>query len=360
MCFRLLFLFTFSHGFHLFVYKNQKYLTFLFCGYNIFHNVYTQYSATRFLVAFSRCFVLNRGVILQLTKHLLAVALVAAFTLSACDSDKSHESETAASAAAASTVANKEYVNEFAVGLPVDAPKVLVATQPRNPPFEFKDERGNIIGFDADVMSAIGADQGFKVTIVDAKWSTIFDGLQAKEYRMVMGSMGETPERRAKFALSNVYAHAPNSIVVPKDSPVKEVADLAGKNVSMVAGSSTSEDLTDRKIKVNEVPVSTTYLALVAINEKKADAAIVDKLVAAYSLKNMGMETRFVPFQSEEEGSVVFAAHKDDAELINKVNAGLANIKKNGIYTKIYRKWFGDVASESNSSSGASTASAAK
>ena len=108
------------------------------------------------------------------------------------------------------------------------------------------------------------------------------------------------------------------------------------------------------------MPVSTTYLALVAINEKKADAAIVDKLVAAYSLKNMGMQSRFVPFQSEEEGSVVFAAHKDDAELINKVNAGLANIKKNGVYNKIYKKWFGDVVSESDSSATASTASEAK
>lgn len=297
---------------------------------------------------------------MQLSKHLLAVALAAAFTLSACGETHEAETEAAASAVAASEVANKQYVNEFAVGLPADAPEVIVATQPKNPPFEFKDEHGNTIGFDADVMSAIGADQGFKVTIVDAKWNTIFEGLQAKEYRMVMGSMGDTPERRAKFALSNVYAHAPNSIVVPMDSPVKEVADLAGKNVSMITGSSTSEDLANKKIKVNEVPVSTTYLALVAINEKKADAAIVDKLVAAYSLKNMGMQSRFVPFQSDEEGSVVFAAHKDDAELINKVNAGLANIKKNGVYDKIYKKWFGDVVSESGSSATASTASEAK
>ena len=137
---------------------------------------------------------------MQLSKHLLAVALAAAFTLSACG--ETHEAESAASVAAASEVANKQYVNEFAVGLPADAPEVIVATQPKNPPFEFQDKHGNTIGFDADVMSAIGADQGFKVTIVDAKWNTIFEGLQAKQYRMVMGSMGDTPERRAKFALS--------------------------------------------------------------------------------------------------------------------------------------------------------------
>ena len=239
-------------------------------------------------------------------------------------------------------------------------PEIVVATEHKNPPFEFKDEHGNTIGFDADILSAIGADQGFKVTIVDAKWNTIFEGLQAKEYRIVMGSVANTQERQAKFALSNIYAHAPNSIVVSADSPIKEAADLAGKKVSIIAGSSSLDELAHRKIKVNEMPVSTAYLALVAVNDKQADAAIVDKLVAAYSLKNMSLSSRFIPFQTEEEGSVVFAAHKDDAELINKVNAGLANIKKNGVYDKIYKKWFGDVVSESDSSATASTPSEAK
>ena len=300
---------------------------------------------------------LYRGIILQLSKHLLAVALAAAFTLSACG--ETHEAESASSVAA-SEVANKQYVNEFAVGLPADAPEVIVATEHKNPPFEFKDEHGNTIGFDADILSAIGADQGFKVTVVDARWSTIFEGLQAKEYRMVMGAIANTQERQAKFALSNIYAYAPNSIVVPADSPIKEATDLAGKKVSIIAGSSSPEELADRKIKVNEVPVATAYLALVAVNDKQVDAAIVDKLVAAYSLKNMNLSSRFIPFQTNEEGSIVFAAHKDDAELINKVNVGLANIKKNGVYNKIYKKWFGDVVSESDSSATASTASEAK
>ena len=297
---------------------------------------------------------------MQLSKHLLAVALAAAFTLSACGETHEAETEAAASAVAASEVANKQYVNEFAVGLPADAPEIVVATEHKNPPFEFKDEHGNTIGFDADILSAIGADQGFKVTIVDAKWNTIFEGLQAKEYRIVMGAVANTQERQAKFALSNIYAHAPNSIVVSADSPIKEAADLAGKKVSIIAGSSSLDELAHRKIKVNEMPVSTAYLALVAVNDKQADAAIVDKLVAAYSLKNMSLSSRFIPFQTEEEGSVVFAAHKDDAELINKVNAGLANIKKNGVYDKIYKKWFGDVVSESGSSATASTPSEAK
>ena len=95
---------------------------------------------------------------MQLSKHLLAVALAAAFTLSACG--ETHEAESASSVAA-SEVANKQYVNEFAVGLPADAPEVIVATEHKNPPFEFKDEHGNTIGFDADILSAIGADQWF-------------------------------------------------------------------------------------------------------------------------------------------------------------------------------------------------------
>lgn len=288
---------------------------------------------------------------MKFSKHLLAIAVTTLLTLNACDNGEQtnvSNTTTQSTMASASTNAtsNERYVNEFAQNLPANAQEVIVATQPKNPPFEFKNEQGNIIGFDADIISAIGADQGLKMTIIDTKWDGIFDGLQEKKYQVVIGSMGDTPERRAKFSLSDVYAYAPNSIVVPADSKIKDANDLNGKTVSMITGSSTPEDLAAKNIKVTEAPVSSTYLALTTLVDKKADAAIVDKLVAAYSLKNMNFPTNILPFQSEEEGAVVFAAHKDDAALIEKINTGLANIKKNGIYDEIYKKWFGDVLSD--------------
>ncbi|MHB0879185.1 MAG: transporter substrate-binding domain-containing protein, partial [Anaerolineae bacterium] len=51
---------------------------------------------------------------------------------------------------------------------------VKVGTEAAYPPFENKDENGNIVGFDIDLLKAIAANQGFAVEFVDTPFDGIF------------------------------------------------------------------------------------------------------------------------------------------------------------------------------------------
>ena len=58
-------------------------------------------------------------------------------------------------------------------------PVYEVLTEATYPPFDTVDEDGNIVGFDMDLIAAIGEDQGFKVEFVDMAFTALIPALEA-------------------------------------------------------------------------------------------------------------------------------------------------------------------------------------
>lgn len=253
--------------------------------------------------------------------------------------------QTASQAAiAASIPANKPYINEFAAHLPADAPSITAATTAKEPPFEFRDKDGHIIGFEVDLLTAAAANQGIKVQFMDKPWEDIFEGLEQKSYDVVMGTAGETAERREKYALSKPYYATPNVIVVPKDSPIKKLEDLNGKKVGVMSGGIAQDDLSKHQIKAEFVTVSTSYAQIVSLAKGQTDAAVMVGLSAAYYADSLDhYEIRLIPFKPDEEAQIYFVMNKNNPELLDKINKGLDNIKQNGVFDKIQQKWLKNV-----------------
>lgn len=287
------------------------------------------------------------------TQSLLKIAVVALFssmTLSACQDNAPSTNTSAASSnanpiAAASEASSTAYVNEFAVGLPDNAPTIVAATEAKEPPFEFRDKQGHIIGFEVDLLTAAAANQGIRVQFLDVPWAGIFAGLDKKSYDLVMGTAGETAERRAKYALSKPYYATPNVIVVTKDSPITKIEDLNGKKVGVMSGGVAEDDLAKRKVKAELVVAPTSYLQIANLVQGKTDAAITVGLTAAYYADTLDNHPiRLIPFKREEDAQVYFVMNKDNNGVLDKINAGLDNIKQNGTFDKIHQKWLKDVA----------------
>ena len=56
----------------------------------------------------------------------------------------------------------------------------------------------------------------------------------------------------------------------------------------------------------------------------------------------MNVPIRFIDLPNDGvDDRVVFILNKKDTELLDKINRGLANLKADGTYDKIYQKWFG-------------------
>ncbi|AZR72041.1 hypothetical protein BBF96_00700 [Anoxybacter fermentans] len=208
------------------------------------------------------------------------------------------------------------------------------------PPFEYVDEKtGEFMGFDIDLIRALGKEMGYEVEIINAAWEGIIPGLINGNYDLIISAMTITDERAQAVNFSDPYFTAGQVIVVRKDNEeIKEPADLKGKVVTVQIG--TTGQFAAEKIEgIKEIKkFNTTPEALQELRNGSADAAVVDLAVGELYVKEHP-DAKIVgkPFTVEYYG---IAVKKGNEKLLKEVNKALATLKANGKYDEIYEKWF--------------------
>jgi polar amino acid transport system substrate-binding protein len=223
------------------------------------------------------------------------------------------------------------------------AAKVLkVGAEATFPPFEFQDEKSkDYVGFDVDLMKALGKQMGMEVQVVNTAFDGLIPALESGQIDAIASAMTITEERSKKVNFSKPYYKSGLSIVVKGDnSAVKSFKDLEGKRIAVQIGTTGAEEA--KKIKDAKVrefnSASEAYLELKAGG---ADAVVNDLPVNEYYLAKGGSkDAKLVGevLNSEEYG---VAVTKKNTELAGKINKAMDEIKQNGEYAKIYEKWFG-------------------
>ena len=97
---------------------------------------------------------------------------------------------------------------------------VKVGTTAEYPPFESVDADGKIIGFDIDLMNAIGKAAGFTPEFTNTKWDGIFVALASGEFDAVSSAVTITEERKEAMAFSDPCFCAGQMIAGTEGSPV--------------------------------------------------------------------------------------------------------------------------------------------
>lgn len=269
-----------------------------------------------------------------------ALSLTAALLLSACGGGQSTNSASApgsAANAASSAAGSKEYVVGF------DASYA---------PFEYE-ENGQVVGFSADILTAIAENQGLKFRFVNTPWEGIFATLGTGDRDIISSSVTITPERAATMDFSESYFEATQMIVVPAtDTTTQSFADL--KNLVVSVQSGTTGDLVMQKLQGEQSTTIKRFdvmpLALKELLNGGAQASVGDNgVVQNFVNNNPDAKFRTLIDSSFEKEHYGFAVKKDRGDdLLAKLNAGLAAIRADGTYDRIYAKWF------SNSSTPAS------
>lgn len=226
------------------------------------------------------------------------------------------------------------------VGGATAAPKPVlkVGTSADFPPFEFQDAKtGAYLGFDIDLIKALGEKMGMDVQIVNTAWDGLIPGLMTGNYDCIISAMTITEERQKAVSFSKSYFNAGQVIVtLKKDTAVKSVADLVGKKIAVQIG--TTGDLVASDIK--GATVKRFNLAPDAIQEVRnggAVACIIDLAVAA-EIAAAFKDIRFgAPFTEEFYG---IAIRKNNADLLKKMNAAIDSLNASGEYDVIFNKWF--------------------
>ncbi|AMP00870.1 bacterial extracellular solute-binding s, 3 family protein [Collimonas arenae] len=196
-------------------------------------------------------------------------------------------------------------------------------------------------GLDIDVATLIAKKMGVKIELVPVTSANRVPYLQTKKVDLIISSLGKNPEREKVIAFSDAYAPFYNGVFGGADQQVHSAADLAGKTVGVTRGA--VEDLELTKI----APASATIKryednngTISAFLSGQVQLVATGNVVAAAIIaKNPPKkpETKFLIKNSP----CSIGLNQDEPKLLAKVNAILAQTKKDGELNAISVKWLG-------------------
>ncbi|WP_026817952.1 basic amino acid ABC transporter substrate-binding protein [Arthrobacter castelli] len=210
------------------------------------------------------------------------------------------------------------------------------------PPFEFE-EGGEYTGFDIEIIRKIASGLDLKVAIKDVGFEGLQSGaaLAAGTCDIGASAMTITKPREENLDFSKPYYDSLQSLLVPKDSDIKTIEDLAGKTVGVQQGTTgenyAQENVPD-KATIRSYPSDAELFP--ALKSGSIDAVLQD-LPVNLRHTEQGAFTIVQEYDTNEQYG--FAVKEEGSEaLLKAVNKELAKIRENGTYQKIYDKYFSE------------------
>ncbi|HEV2745261.1 MAG TPA: basic amino acid ABC transporter substrate-binding protein [Rubrobacter sp.] len=220
--------------------------------------------------------------------------------------------------------------------------EVSVASDIAYPPFEFE-KNGEPVGFDIDLMDEIGKRAGFTPEYQNVTFDGIIGGLANNQYDAVISAMTITDERAQRVDFSDPYFNADQSLLVPSDSDIGSADEIGDATVGVQIGTTgeiKAKEFEEQGDITGEVRTFDTIEdAFAALNNGQIDAIINDLPVSQDEVNNSDGALEIVQvIPTSEQYGIAFPKGSD---LRADVNKALQEIKDDGTYEEIYKKWIG-------------------
>ncbi|WP_144630084.1 amino acid ABC transporter substrate-binding protein [Bordetella genomosp. 13] len=224
------------------------------------------------------------------------------------------------------------------------ATKVVVGLDDNFPPMGFRDDKNELVGFDIDLAREAAKRLGLQVEFKPIDWSAKEAELSGKRVDALWNGLTITEERKKNIAFTAPYMENHQIIIVAANSSIQDKAGLAGHVVGAQEGSSAVDAIKKEANIADALKALRTFgdnvTALVDLSAGRLDAVVVDEVVGRYLVAKRPTEYRVLNdnFGVESYGVGV---RKDDTALLQKLDATLADMKKDGTAGRIANQWFG-------------------
>lgn len=206
-------------------------------------------------------------------------------------------------------------------------------------PFTFTRD-DTLQGFEVDFMNEVGKRTGLDVEFVTMSFSGLIGALESNRIDTVANQITITPEREAKYLFTQPYVYDGAQVVVKKgnEGEITGPESLSGRSVAVNLGSN-YEQLLRALPNASEIDIR-TYESNIEQDTAlgRVDAFVMDRVSTAQVIAESPLPLALAgqPF-SEIQNALPF--RKDDAELKDKVDAAITEMKEDGTLAAISEKW---------------------
>ena len=222
---------------------------------------------------------------------------------------------------------------------------ILVGTESTFPPMEFRSSTGDLVGYDIDLVEAIGEKLGKKIEWVDMAYDGLIPALTLRKIDMIAAGMTSTAERRKKIAFTDPVTYGPAAFFVLKGNERATAADFENSGLTIAAQLGTIQDIYAQKMSgVTVKNYTKTDDCLREVLYGRVDAALISGSVGYnYCVNSKDFAGRItlcaiVDVAPGTSGSA-YGIDKSDTELRTAVNAALAELRESGALQALRDKW---------------------
>ncbi|NJC23321.1 polar amino acid transport system substrate-binding protein [Arthrobacter pigmenti] len=208
------------------------------------------------------------------------------------------------------------------------------------PPFEFE-ENGEYTGFDIDLVRAIAEGMELELAIEDVAFEPLQSGASFAANQCDIGASAITinEERQQNLTFSDPYYESLQSLLVPADSDIASIEDLAGKSVGTQQGTTGytyTEENAPEGTEIVQFPGDAEMYA--AIQAGSIDAILQDLPVNIGHTED-GAFTIAEEYPTDEQYGFAMSLEGSE-ELVAAINEQLAALREDGTYDEIYNTYF--------------------
>ena len=267
-------------------------------------------------------------------KSWFMLMLVAAltFVLAACGSDDGDDSSSGSEGESSKSALETVKANDKIVWGVKNDTKLFGLKNPST---------GEVEGFDIDIakeITAIILGDASKVEFKEVTSKTRIPLLNNGEIDAIVATMTISEERKKEVDFSDVYFEAGQSLLVKKGSPIKSIEDLdASTKVIAVKGSTSAQNIREKAPEAQVLEFENYAEAFTALKAGQGDTLTTDDSIL-YGMASEDSNYELVGGQFTEEPYGI-AMKKGSEDLVKAINDALAELKENGKYDEIYKKW---------------------
>ena len=220
---------------------------------------------------------------------------------------------------------------------------ILVAVDKNYAPFTFINETGQLVGFEIDLVNELARINGWEVIFEPLSFANLIPGVSTRLYDASISCIFITEARKKLVNFTDPYYTSGMWLIALKGSNVRGINDLTpAAKVGTVPG--TAWESYTREYIPSQVIYSENAVAMfdnlvngsiaAAVNEREVLLGYLDKN------PNASLQTVGPPLTYDE---CAIAVNTGQPRFLAALNEALAQVKADGRFDRLYRRWFGDL-----------------
>ena len=223
------------------------------------------------------------------------------------------------------------------------ADNLIIGTEATYAPFEFTNDKNEIVGFDIDMINKICEEMKVSCKIVNQSFDGLIPSLKTRRIDAAIAGIDVTAERQKQVDFTKIYYDDSSIQFITLKDSLTSLDQLKGKRVGIQKGTTYLKYLDEKFPDVKPVSYDSYQFAFLDLKAKRIDAIVSSSFVAGDWL---GKDAEIVPLGDKITDHEFFgeglgiALRKGNDELREKFNQAIDKLKANGELDAIYKKWF--------------------